>query len=401
MKKGLGICCLCVGIIGLTAYFAVKSHANNSNASASYEYYYNNNGVYKDDTSMASNEQLDDIYENNVSMELPADIDTDPTSLTVFVNKEYGLPKDYIPSDLVEPDIKFYFSYYDEKRTMRKDAAAALEKLVDAASEKDLEIVGVSGFRSYQRQKAIYNKNVRTIGQEQTDMYSAVPGYSEHQTGWAIDLSCESVHYDLDESFGETSEGKWLAKNCYKYGFIIRYPKGKESLTGYAYEPWHVRYVGVELATYLTENDMTLENYYNYTPSNQNEVTGHDSLTSEEDTVTTTPTPKPTAKATAKPKATATPKPTTKPTVKPTKEPTKDSDKDDDKTSATKPTKKPTNSKSPTPSKDTNTSTTPTPSVSPTPTKSPVTSVVPKPSTPEVNTPEVDAPQDDLTAAEE
>ncbi len=350
MKKGLAVCCICVASIGITGYFAVKSHAKNSNASNTYEYYYNNNGVYKDGETMDSAEQLNDMNENYANIDMPATINTDPASLTVFVNKEYGLPEDYIPSDLIEPDIKFYFSYFDEKRLLRSDAANALEKLVAAAEKKDLEIVGVSGYRSFYRQKAIYTKNVRTMGKERTDMYSAVPGYSEHQTGWAIDLSCASVHYDLEEEFADTSEGKWLAKNCYKYGFIIRYPKGKESLTGYAYEPWHVRYVGVKLATFLHINNMTLEEYYNYTLPENSGVTGHDSLTSEADTIKETPTPKPT-------KA---PKPTTEP------EEIEDASNKKDEV-VTHPTKAPAVTPSPTPAP----TPTPTPTPQPTPTPTP------------------------------
>lgn len=370
MKKGFAVCCLCMGIIGLTGYFAVKSHANNSNASAAYEYYYNNNGVYKEGSGLEYNEQLNDLYENYASVDLPAMINTDPTSLTVFVNKEYGLPVDYIPSDLVEPDIKFYFSYFDEKRLLRKRAASALENMINAAADEGLELVGVSGYRSYQRQKAIYNKNVRTIGKERTDMYSANPGYSEHQTGWSIDLSCASVHYDLEEAFADTAEGKWLAEHCYQYGFIIRYPKGKESITGYAYEPWHVRYVGVKLATFLTKNDMTLEDYYNYTPPKDMEVTGHDRLTSEEDTVTITPTPsvKPTVKPTKKP----TPSPTVEPTETPTEKPTQS------------PTVKPSVKPSATP--------TPTPSVTPKPTNKPSPSPTPEPTVAPTKTPELTRP---------
>ena len=377
MKKGLAVCCLCMGIIGITGYFAVKSHENNSNASAAYEYYYNNNGVYKEGTSMEKNEQLNDLYENSASMDLPRKIDTDPSSLTVFVNKEFGMSPDYIPSDLVEPDVRFYFSYFDEKRLLRKDAANALEKLVNAAADDGLELVGVSGYRSYQRQKAIYNKNVRTIGQERTDMYSAVPGFSEHQTGWSIDLSCAAIHYDLEESFADTAEGKWLADNCYKYGFIIRYPRGKESLTGYAYEPWHIRYLGVKLATFLTNNNMTLEDYYNYTPPEEMEITGHDRLTSEDDTITETekPTLRPTVRPSVKPTTSPSAEPTATPTAKPSAEPTA---KPTAKPSA-KPTAKPTTKPSAKPTTK--------PITKPTPTDTPTSAPTVTPTSPPIETP--------------
>lgn len=356
MKKGLATC-LCMGIIGLTAYYAIQSHSNNSNASTSYEYYYNNNGIYKDSSNMEQNGQLNDLYEDYTSVDLPAEINTDPDSLTVFVNKEYSLPQDYIPEDLVEPNIRFYFSYFDEKRLLREDAADALETMISAAKKDGLEIVGVSGYRSYQRQKSIYNKNVRTFGQTRTDMYSAVPGYSEHQTGWSIDLSCAAMHYDLDDDFAGTKEGKWLAENCCKYGFIIRYPKGKESITGYAYEPWHVRYVGRKLATYLTRNDMTLEDYYGYTLPDGYGITGYDRLTSEEDTITDTPSPKV--------KASATPSASPKATKEPEKEISKESTTPIKKSAkkATSPTPTPTAKATVAPTAKP----TPTPTVAPTP----------------------------------
>jgi len=150
---------------------------------------------------------------------------------------------------------------------MRADAAKALEELFAAAREAGYELSGVSGYRSYSRQRQIFINNILTKGKEHTLKYSAVPGASEHQTGLAMDVSCKSLGYDLDTGFSETPEGKWLAQNAHLYGYIIRYPKGKAHITGYAYEPWHVRYVGKGLAKYLYENDLTLEEYYNYTPS--------------------------------------------------------------------------------------------------------------------------------------
>ena len=113
----------------------------------------------------------------------------------------------------------------------------------------------VSGYRSYYDQKSTYNYWVSVYGQKDADTISARPGHSEHQTGLAFDIT------SLNSSYGETEEGIWLRENCFKYGFIIRYPKGKEHITGYAYEPWHIRYVGVEHATYIMNNNLTLEEY--------------------------------------------------------------------------------------------------------------------------------------------
>lgn len=111
-------------------------------------------------------------------------------------------------------------------------------------------------------QKSIYSRNVALHGKKATDSLSAKPGSSEHQTGLTIDVSASSVGCLLTERFGSTKEGRWLAKNAHKYGYIIRYPKGKTKLTGYSYEPWHIRYVGVSYASYLKKNKLTLEELY-------------------------------------------------------------------------------------------------------------------------------------------
>lgn len=199
---------------------------------------------------------------------IPAtEMDLDPTSITVFVNKEYALPKDYKPEKLVTPDVKFNLTYYDDRTLMRPEAASALEKLFAAASEDGYTLCGISGYRSYNRQKEIFLSNIVSQGKAHTLKYSAVPGTSEHQTGLAIDLSTESQGYKLSTSFSESPEGIWLSKNAHRYGYIIRYPKGKADITGYAYEPWHIRYVGKGLANYLYTNDLTLDEYYKYTPS--------------------------------------------------------------------------------------------------------------------------------------
>jgi D-alanyl-D-alanine carboxypeptidase len=199
---------------------------------------------------------------------IPAtELDLDPSSITVFVNKEYTLPKRYVPKELVPVNVYFHLVSYDERTYMRPEAARALEKLFAAAKEAGYELSGVSGYRSYARQHQIFTNNILTKGKEHTLLYSAVPGASEHQTGLAMDVSCKSLRYDLSTRFSETPEGIWLSQNAHLYGYIIRYPKGKGNITGYAYEPWHIRYVGKGLAKYIYENDLTLEEYYNYTPS--------------------------------------------------------------------------------------------------------------------------------------
>ncbi|OXS53143.1 hypothetical protein B1A99_30545 [Cohnella sp. CIP 111063] len=187
---------------------------------------------------------------------------TNASSLYVLVNKKRNLPSDYAPGDLVVPNVPFSFSGDSPKKQMRKEAAKALEKLFKAAKDDGIELKAVSGYRSYATQKSIFESNVKRKGEEVANRTSARPGQSEHQTGLAMDVSSASASYALEESFGDTKEGKWLSKNAADYGFIIRYPKGKESITGYSYEPWHVRYVGETIAQDVANKKTTLEQYF-------------------------------------------------------------------------------------------------------------------------------------------
>ncbi|MFB5762386.1 M15 family metallopeptidase [Paenibacillus medicaginis] len=187
---------------------------------------------------------------------------TNATAQTVIVNKQRSLPKGYEPSDLVVPDVPFSFDGPHEKRHMRKKAAGALKQLFAAAKQDGIKLRAVSGYRSYARQKTIYNNNVKTKGLEYASKVSAVPGMSEHQTGLAIDVSSPSVGNALEQSFGSSKEGKWLAKHAPEYGFVIRYPKGKQDITGYIYEPWHIRYIGIDLAKDAASKQLTLEEYF-------------------------------------------------------------------------------------------------------------------------------------------
>ncbi|TQR36387.1 M15 family metallopeptidase [Brevibacillus brevis] len=187
---------------------------------------------------------------------------TNATDLSVVVNKQRALPGDYIPPDLVEPNVPFPFDEKVEKRLLRAEAAQALEELFAKAKTEGIELYAVSGYRSYKTQKSLYETYVRTQGAEHAAAYSAVPGKSEHQTGLAMDVSGHDASTRLEESFGETPEGLWLAANCADFGFVIRYLKGKEDTTGYAYEPWHLRYVGKEMAKEIMAGGLTLEDYF-------------------------------------------------------------------------------------------------------------------------------------------
>jgi len=189
----------------------------------------------------------------------------DPTSIWVIVNKQRQLdPKEYEPADLRTPNMDV------ESADMKlSDATStALEKLASAASKEGVDFVVASAYRSYSEQKTVYASMVRGYGQEEADRESARPGHSEHQTGLALDLGSKNGLCRIEACFANTKEGKWLAANAYKYGFIIRYAEGKEQITGYNYEPWHIRYIGTLLSTDMHRtNTQTLEEFFGLPPA--------------------------------------------------------------------------------------------------------------------------------------
>jgi len=194
----------------------------------------------------------------------PITVNTDTSTVTYLVNREHPLPEGFVPEGLTTPDVLFPFSDTSiDKAKMTPEAGNALALLFDAAyDEAKLTLYGVSAYRSYARQYTIYATNLVTQGIAHTNRYSAAPGRSEHQTGLAIDISCASEGFGLETTFADTPEGIWVAENAHRFGFILRYPKDKEDITGYNYEPWHIRYVGTALAEYLYETGLTLDEYY-------------------------------------------------------------------------------------------------------------------------------------------
>ena len=178
-----------------------------------------------------------------------------PEDILVLVNKNHKLSKDYIPNDLEKISLK----YATEEKYLRKEAKVAFERLSEEARLRNYKIVATSTYRSYEYQDKLYNYYVETKGLEYADLCSARPGHSEHQTGLAVDVMGSNNDYDR---FEESIEFTWMRDNAHKFGFILRYPKGKEHITGFKYEPWHYRYVGVEVATEIYQNNITLEEYY-------------------------------------------------------------------------------------------------------------------------------------------
>lgn len=192
-----------------------------------------------------------------------------PDLIDVLVNKQNWLSKDYIPSDLTKPKVKFLEDTNPEAMFLRKEVAKALEKLFKKAKKEKLNLFAVSGYRSYKRQSEIFKNNLKKDG-ENANKYSARPGQSEHQTGLAIDITCYEEGDVLSYEFENTNEYKWLSENVHKYGFIIRYKKGKEEITGYNFEPWHLRYVGNKIAEEIYFNNISLEEYINMYFFNEN-----------------------------------------------------------------------------------------------------------------------------------
>ncbi len=187
---------------------------------------------------------------------------SDPSSIWVVVNKSRLLPADYAPANLTVPKVTLGEGAATDNMHLRADASSAVENLIKSANSDGTKLMLVSGYRSYATQQAVYSGYVSSQGKAFADSTSARAGHSEHQTGLAADLGAASGTCQLEKCFADTPEGKWLAANAYRYGFIIRYQKGTQSLTGYDYEPWHVRYIGTPLAAEVNKSGQTLEQFF-------------------------------------------------------------------------------------------------------------------------------------------
>ncbi len=191
------------------------------------------------------------ILENNFYKDIK---NTNIINYDFLVNKNYKLDEKYIPNDLEEISLK----YSCKDKYLRKLAKESFENMAYQAKLEGFNIIAVSTYRSYNYQEKLYNNYVKDKGFYYADIASARPGHSEHQTGLAVDIADLSLDYD---NFENTKEFNWVKENAHKYGFILRYPKAKFHITGFKYEPWHYRYVGTEIATYIFKNNITLEEY--------------------------------------------------------------------------------------------------------------------------------------------
>lgn len=225
------------------------------------------NSSIKSNEGEASNTIVDEKNDGNKEFDENNDINKEQNKeklkydeeMMRLVNKENLLEPTYVPQELVLSEIEFLS--YIETRNLSKVCADAAKTMFDAALEDGIKLLGASGYRSYDVQVGLYNSRVEQLGEEEASFYTAPPGASEHQTGLALDILGEDYQY-LDDNFDQSESFKWLEENCYKYGFILRYLKGKEDITGFGYEPWHFRYIGsTEIAEEIMKNNLTLEEY--------------------------------------------------------------------------------------------------------------------------------------------
>lgn len=196
--------------------------------------------------------------------------DTKPTDISkeylMIVNKYNYLDESFAPDDIVTISTKYSWGSYGT-HSIRKEVFDAFLKMHEDANQNGIYLMINSSYRDYKSQTIVYNNYLKNHGEAYADKYAARPGYSEHQTGLALDIF--SIDGALRNTFKDSQAYAWLKDNAHKYGFIIRYPEGKENITGFSFEPWHYRYVGIEAAKYIYENQITFEEYYTYNVENK------------------------------------------------------------------------------------------------------------------------------------
>ena len=225
------------------------SYYKSKNKKRYIQYEQKNKNLKSEDIIIQVNIGLDKPYYTNVKENKKLN------DQLILVNKYMSLPKDYIPNNLEIINEKYSL----KNMKLVNYAKIAFEKMAEDASKENLKLIAMSTYRSYNYQENLYTKYLNQDGKELADTYSARPGHSEHQTGLAVDIYNQEVNYT---NFENTKEFEWLKENSYKYGFILRYPKNKSKITGYIYEPWHYRYVGIDTATKIYNEQITYEEYY-------------------------------------------------------------------------------------------------------------------------------------------
>lgn len=215
---------------------------------------------YQKNTSYTTKDIVTYVNTNNDYAYYDHDIDTDTSKdYLLLVNKYYHLSNDYVPTDLVSISNKYY---YGENHKIRKAVYDAFIDMWNAAYNEGIYLIINSSYRTYESQMNVYDDYKNSRGTTYADSIAARPGYSEHQTGLALDIF--SKDYTTASTFKGSNAHVWLQNNAYRFGFIERYQEGKEKITGFAAESWHYRYVGVDAATYIHDNNITFDEYYAY-----------------------------------------------------------------------------------------------------------------------------------------
>ena len=217
------------------------------------DYYEKNKDLSVSEIITRINTHLDDEFYTNTEK-----ID-DTLGKFVILNKHYYSDENYKGLNLIDVDSEY--NLYNTSFKLSKECYEAFLKMYNDAKEQGYAFKINSAYRSYEKQIKIYQGWVNKDGVKQADTYSARAGFSEHQTGYAFDVRDYPF---TNDDYSKTKSFTWVSENAYKYGFIIRFPKDKEYITGYQYEPWHYRYCGIECATYIHDNNITFEEYYEY-----------------------------------------------------------------------------------------------------------------------------------------
>lgn len=200
--------------------------------------------------SLGQAEELSPLLENGGILQL--------------VNKKHVLDKSYAPDDLIQPQVDTRKESLKDSIYMRPEAAAALEEMfMSAIRESNVKLLAVSGYRAYGIQQILFNRKASAVGAQKANLTVARAGQSEHQTGLAMDVQCSDTP-TLSSDFGKTREGQWVAENAHRFGYIVRYKAEWVDATGYAFEPWHIRYIGIPHATAVHMLDIPYETYYEY-----------------------------------------------------------------------------------------------------------------------------------------
>ncbi len=223
-------------------------------------YAYKNREVIRENAKPTIEPILDSSSSEPVPTALPNEL-ISTSSMTVLVDRTHGLQVDYVPENLATP----YLLSTTNVIEVNEEAGNQAKQMMADAMGQGFNLYVTSGYVSYSQQDTIYHDLVDLVGEEIANNQAAKPGYSEHQTGLALDFTDDPTITNQTVDFANTGSGQWLYEHAHEYGFILRYPKGKESITGYAFQPWHYRYVGVDTANaiYAVSPDETFEEYFN------------------------------------------------------------------------------------------------------------------------------------------